>query len=422
MSTKTKKILVVEANLTIKDMLVSQLKQELGIDVSSATTMAEAKHLIENAPKSYFLAILDLHLADAPDGEIVDFMLSKGIPSIVLTSNNNEKIQHEVITKGVIELANKSNPSDIRYVIDSSRRLLENFTRKVLVVDDSEVARMLIVALLEKQNLKVYEAINGVQALKLLKIHKDISLVVTDYNMPKMDGMELIYNIRLEHSRDELAIIGISSTDNNIVSVNLLKSGANDFITRPFSHEEFYCRINQNIDSVVNYKKLKDASITDFLTGLYNRKYIFDAGTKLFNNALRDNIKLTTAMIDIDFFKRVNDVHGHHTGDLALKHISKLLSKELRDGDILARMGGEEFCVLCINLDTEHAAMVFERIRKSIQDTPLIVDNLTLPITVSIGYNPSLGESLDQMINAADSALYQAKETGRNKVVIAGQS
>lgn len=412
-----KKIIIVEDNRAINEMMAANLRQELDLDVVTTLTMADAKKAIEAAPTDFFLAILDLNLPDAPDGEIVDFMMKKGIPSVVLSSNQNINVEQETLKKGIIEFAHKGNPNEIRYIVELARRLLENFERKVLVVDDSDVARMLLVALLEKQNLKVLEAINGAQALKILHVHKDINLVVTDYNMPEMDGIEMVYNIRKDRPRDELAIIGISSTNDNIVSVKFLKSGANDFIARPFSHEEFNCRINQNIDAIANYQKLRDASIIDFLTKLYNRKYMFETGTKLFNNAKRDNIKLTTAMIDIDHFKKVNDTYGHHIGDLALKHVSELLGEQLRDGDILARMGGEEFCVLCINLDDENANMVFERIRKAIADNPLVTDDLTVPITVSIGYNQILGSSLDEMINNADTALYSAKESGRNKVV-----
>ena len=415
---RTKKILVVEDNRAINEMLVSSLQQELNIDIESADTMAKAKTIVEAQPKSFFLAILDLNLPDAHNGEIVDYMLDIGIPSVVLTGDKDTETEEAILNKGVIEFVSKNNPHAIRYIIESSRRLLENFNRKVLVVDDSDVARMLIVALLEKQNLKVLEAINGVQALKLLKIHKDIDLIVTDYNMPKMDGIELIQNIRMEYGRDEIGVIGISASNDNVVAVKLLKSGANDFIARPFSHEEFNCRINQNIDALANYKKLRLASTTDFMTGLFNRKHLFDTGKKLFQNAQRKNIKLSAAMIDIDLFKRVNDTYGHQVGDLALIHIADILKQELREGDILARMGGEEFCVLCVNLELNNAEVVFERIRKTIEESPLLYNDLSLPITVSIGYNDLLEDSLDHLIDLADNALYKAKEGGRNKVVM----
>jgi len=415
---RSKKILVVEDSRSINNMLVSKISQQLEIEVLSAFDMAEARELVKTPTdaKQIFLAILDLNLPDAPDGEIVDYILEKNIPAIVLTSNRNDDKLNDILNKGVIDIVNKGNLNEIQYVIDSTQRLFENYDRKVLAVDDSEVSLMLLTSLLEKLNFKVLEAKDGVQALKLLKVHPDISLVVTDYNMPKMDGMELIYNIRKEYTRDELSVIGISSTDDHKVSVKLLKSGANDFLSRPFAHEEFNCRINQNIDAIANYKKLKEATIKDFLTGLYNRKYIFETGAKLYNNAVRDNINLTTAMLDIDFFKKINDTHGHHIGDKALKHVASLLYSALREGDILARMGGEEFCIFCINLDSDSAAGLFERIRKTIEDNPLEYNDLTIPITISIGYSSTLSESLEHMINDADKALYDAKENGRNQV------
>jgi len=411
-----KKILVVEDTRSINDLLVNSLKHRLNIEVIPAFSLAQAKEIVEKNSKQFFLSILDLTLPDAMEGEVVDYMSEMDIPCIVLTSIRDQDIQNTILNKGAIDFINKGNLNEIQYIIDSAQRLYENFQRKVMIVDDSEVSLMLLRSLLEKQNLKVLEAKDGIQALKLLKVHPDICLTVTDYNMPKMDGMELIFNIRKDYTRDEMSVIGISSTDDHSVSVKLLKSGANDFISRPFAHEEFNCRINQNIDVISNYKKLKDATIKDFLTGLFNRKYVFETGTKLFNNAKRDNIKLTAAMIDIDFFKKINDTYGHHIGDMALKHVSNLLSDSLREGDILARMGGEEFCILCINLDAGNASTLFERIRKKIMDTPLKTDDLSIPITISIGYTDTLGNTLDNMINNSDSALYTAKETGRNKV------
>lgn len=416
---RQKKILVVEDSRSINDLLVTQLEQRLKIEIVSAFTMAQAQEILkdEKQCKQFFLSILDLNLPDAPDGEIVDFVMGKDIPCIILTSNRNEVFLDSILNKGAIDILNKSNRNEIQYVLESAERLFDNFNRKVLAVDDSDVSLMLLTTLLEKQNLKVLQAKDGTQALKLLNLHKDICMVVTDYNMPKMDGVELIYNIRRDYTRDELSIIGISSTDDKKVSVRLLKSGANDFISRPFSHEEFNCRINQNIDAINNYKKLREATIKDFLTGLYNRKYIFETGDKLFNNAVRENIKLTTAMIDIDHFKKINDNHGHNIGDLALKHVADLIKDSIREGDILARMGGEEFCIFCINLDKANASGLFERIRKEVETNPLQFEDLLIPVTVSVGFSSVIATSLENMINDADNALYDAKNLGRNRVV-----
>jgi len=311
----------------------------------------------------------------------------------------------------------KRNLNEIEYVINTVRRLRENMGRKVLVVDDSRSSRQLLHSLLKRQYLNVFEASNGEQALQILAKHNDILLIITDYNMPVMNGTEFIAKVRNKYSRNEIAIIGISASGSGTVSIKLLKSGANDFISRPFMHEEFNCRVNQNIDSVVSYNALKDAAERDFLTGMFNRKYLFSVGKKLFQNAKRENITLMVAMIDIDYFKKINDLHGHDIGDKALQHISSIFTNTLREADIISRIGGEEFCLLCVNINDANSEKLLERYRKAIMDTPLVIDHLTVPMTVSIGYTTQLQDSLENMMKDADSALYKAKETGRNKVV-----
>ena len=410
------KVLVVEDSRAINSLLTHSIISQLDIPVESAATMAQAKLLIEKAPDDFFIAILDLNLPDAPDGEIVNYVMDQNIPVIVLTGSINDQINNKLISKGVIDYVVKRNLNEIQYVIDTVERLKSNFNNKVLVVDDSKTSRQMTRALLENQFLTVIEAVDGKDGIDKLNEHKDITLVVTDYNMPNMNGMEFISKIRETHSRHDMAIIGISASTSNDTSIKLLKSGANDFISRPFQYEEFYCRVNQNIDSITHYRKILDAATKDFLTGLFNRKYIFETGNKLFDNARRKNVTISVAMLDIDFFKKINDTYGHHIGDLALKHIAAILSQQLREGDILARMGGEEFCILCVNANETDSKNLFERIRQAIESEPLVTNDITINITVSIGYCIELEDSLDKMINNADAALYTAKETGRNKI------
>jgi len=411
-----KKVLIVEDTKSINSILAHNIKNQLNIEVASAYSMQQAKSIVENHEDDFFLAILDLNLPDSPDGEIVDYCREKEITSIVLTATMNDDIHDNMMSKGIIDYVVKRNLNEIQYIIDSVERLNANFERKILVVDDSISSRQFIRYLLEKSNFKVIDAKNGEEGLQKLRDNPDVMLIITDYYMPKMDGMEFIVNARKEHSSHDLGIIGVSAKGSTDISVKMLKSGADDFINRPFLWEELYCRVNQNIDRIVGFAKIKEAATKDYLTGLFNRKYIFETGEKLFENARRKNFSLTAAMFDLDYFKNVNDSYGHYVGDQVLKHISDILSSHLREADIIARMGGEEFCCLFVNSDPHSAAALFERIRSSIVDEPLRIEELEISVTVSIGYSDIMAESLDELIHFADVALYQSKEAGRNRV------
>ncbi len=417
MSPSANKVLIVEDSRAINEMLVHSIVTQLHIDVESARSMKEAREIVRSQKDSFFVSILDINLPDAPNGEIVDYILEQNIPPIILTGNISDDIHDEMMEKPIIDYVVKRNLNEVIYIIDTIRRLRDNINRKILVVDDSRSSRRLITSLLNRHYFNVTAVSNAADALKLLDEHDDFTMVITDYNMPNMNGMELVAKIREKYSRNELSIIGISASGTGTISIRLLKSGANDFIARPFMHEEFYCRVNQNIDAVINYRKLKHAADRDFLTDLFNRKYLFNTGQKLFENAKRHNFQLTVAMLDIDYFKKINDTYGHHIGDMALKHIASLLSMQLRETDIIARIGGEEFCLLCVNTGSDTTEALLERYRSTIEDNPLITDDFNISISISIGYTTKAESSLEQMINDADSALYKAKESGRNRVV-----
>ena len=411
------KVLIVEDSRSINSLLVSKINEELHIDVESASSYKEAKAILQERSREFFVAILDLNLPDAPKGEIVDYVLSKGIPPIVLTGNMSESLHDEMIEKDIIDYVVKLNLNEIDYVVSSVKRLRENVGRKVLVVDDSKSSRKFLSALLKRHYLTVLEASDGYEALELLKTHNNVVLMVVDYNMPGMNGMEVVSKVREKHSRHQLAILGVSGIGSGKIPIKLLKSGANDFISRPFMIEEFYCRVNQNIDAIDSYTKLQDSADKDFLTGIYNRKGLFSAGEKIFQNAKRKNITMMAAMIDVDHFKSINDTYGHDMGDKVLQHIAKVLKQNLREADIVARIGGEEFCLICVNIDAENSEKVLENHRTQIMNDPLFLDGQPINVTVSIGYSISLSSSLENMLIDTDFALYKAKKTGRNKVI-----
>jgi len=410
-------ILIVEDNSAIRDFVAHHISNELHLDTLAVGTMQAAMEIISSRKSEIFLAVLDLNLPDAPNGEIVDTVLAENLPVIVLTGSISKNMHNMMAAKPIIDYIVKKNQTEMRYLIMLIDRIWKNKNTKALVVDDGPETREYLKLLLKLHHFRTYTAKSAEVGLQLLEENPDIKLVITDYMMPGLNGDEFILKVREQYSREELAIISISSSTDNDLPAMLLKSGANDFMTRPFRNEEFFCRVGNNIDSIRNFANVRDAAIRDHLTGMYNRKYLFEAGTKLYDNAKRDNLTIATAMFDIDHFKKINDNWGHHIGDLALKHVSRILEDQLRSSDMLVRMGGEEFCAIATNINMETATMLFNRIRESIANTPLQVEDVTVNITISIGVTFNLHDSLDNMINASDAALYSAKESGRNRVV-----
>ena len=414
------RVLVVEDCKAIQALLCAHINNINGISADGAASFADAKELLESRSNDYFIAVLDLNLPDAPNGEIVDFVQSFGVPVIVMTGSVDETVREQMLEKNVLDYVIKKQATEIEHITYIVGRMHENRSVKVLVVDDSPSLRSYLVSLLDAYQYQILQAASGKEALEVLAEHPDTALILTDYNMPEMDGLELIQTVRKDHRREDLAIIGMSDATHSGLSALLLKSGANDFITKPFQVEEFYCRVTQNTNMIGYVRQIKECATRDFLTQVYNRRYLFDIGASLFANAKRGHINLAAALIDADHFKRINDKYGHAVGDEALKLIAATLSETLRTSDIIARFGGEEFVCLAVMKSDDDKALVFERVRQAIENIEFIAAGERISLTVSIGVTSHLGKSLDEMIKSADMALYHAKETGRNKVVVEG--
>jgi diguanylate cyclase (GGDEF)-like protein len=411
-------ILVVEDSKMFANVISSEIRSRLGFECHIAESFEAAKKLLGSNPSRFFLAIVDLNLPDANNEEIVDYILSKEIPPIVFTGNFADDMRERILSRDVVDYVLKESIQDVDYLVRTIHRIYKNRSVKVLVVDDSGVSRTLVRSLLEIQQFQVLEAENGKKGLEVLKEHPDVRLVISDYNMPAMDGFEFTSAVRKKFSSDQVAIVGISAHGSGLLSAKFLKRGANDFITKPFAKEEFYCRINQNVEMLEYIQAIQDASNKDYLTGLYNRRYFFDLGRKIYENARRGNLEITIAMLDIDHFKRINDTYGHDAGDIALKTVAALIAGSVRRADLVARFGGEEFCVLVTNMKKEKTTEFFDELRQRIGETKVEIEGGEVSLTISIGVNTVLRDSLEATINYADELLYKAKQRGRNRVVV----
>jgi len=410
------RILIVEDNKTLAKLIAKKVQAALNFEVDIAYKLSEAKLYLSKY--KYFITLLDINLPDAPDGEVVDYVLSKGQHAIVLSANIDKDFRKKMLKKNIIDYVNKGGVDDINFIIQTIKRLYNNQKHKVLVVDDSMVFRKQMNGFLKNLFYDVYAVAHGEEALGMLEVHPDISLMITDYNMPVMNGLELVHKVRKTRDKNDLCIIAISSNNDEEINALFLKQGANDYINKPFSKEEFSCRVNNSIEALENIQTVTNHANRDFLTGLYNRRHFFEHMHDYIEDRDEGAESLAIGMIDIDFFKKVNDTYGHDTGDRAIVHLAEILTSSTNPRDIVSRFGGEEFCVTLKNINRFSAHDIFDRIREEISQTPLYSDNKE-PIYLNVSIGVSMYEdSLDDTIHQADMMLYNAKNSGRNQVCI----
>jgi diguanylate cyclase (GGDEF)-like protein len=406
-------ILIVDDSKTVCNTLQRMISRELGYETVVANSQKECTEKLLEYRGKIAVALLDLGLPDAPNGEVVDLVTKFDIPSIVLTGSTDKEniFRHKKIVDYVI----KDGSFAFEYSVSLVKRIVTNKHLKVLIVEDSEVAAQHTIDLLQRYQLTCYHAYDGQKALELLNNVEDIKIVFTDYDMPNIDGLELLHLIRKKYSRDEMSVVVMTTekADDGKTVAKFLKHGANDFLYKGFSDEEFYARLNANLEVMELFEDIKNKANKDFMTGAYNRRYFFQEGNMRFNS--EDNTKLF--MIDIDKFKQINDQFGHDIGDIAIKEVITILNRELANEDkIVSRFGGEEFCVLVFDKSDEEFLNSLENIRQSFENNIIPTPKGDLKYTVSIGYALDKLETLDDTINHADKGLYRAKNSGRNQI------
>ena len=403
------KVLVVEDSRAFRNYLQNQLTN-LGYEVICSESLAETKTILAQE-RDFFCTILDYCLPDAQDGEAIDLVLDAKQKVVVLTATFNDVIRERFIAKGVLDYILKDSMSSVSYLIPMMKRLLNNKQHHALVVDDSKTVRRHVSQLLEHQYLHTTLAIDGKDALQKLQENPDISIIITDHDMPNMDGIEMIREIRMKYSKNELAILGVSSSDDKTMTARFLKAGANDFLVKPFNQEEFYCRVHQLLDMKEATSELYRLANEDALTGLWNRRYFFSQ-----DENTSDSYQRHIAMMDIDYFKKVNDTYGHDGGDKVLTSIAHILRLYFADA-VVARFGGEEFCIQYCG---EYQSFInrLENMRHRVENTSIPFNEDSIRITMSIGaVKGEKKRMVEQLINIADDRLYQAKNSGRNQLI-----
>ncbi|MGD9946884.1 MAG: diguanylate cyclase [Desulfobulbus sp.] len=296
-----------------------------------------------------------------------------------------------------------------------------------LVVDDFQGVRRMVISCLKQIGLRVFEAENGRQAFELIKENLvQIDICIVDYDMPVMRGDEFIHLARQFPETEHLPMLSLSGTGESQAVLRMFRSGASDYLVKPFIAEELLARVQVHLQLRQYMKKLEEMNrnlynkaVNDGLTGLRNKRFFQEAFEEIFARSLRSKNDISCLFFDLDHFKKVNDTCGHAFGDYVLKSIGQLVKKNIRIGDLAARFGGEEFVIVLPNTGLEQALIVAEKIRALVEAHHFSDQGCHWPVTVSIGVSSFKADqpvSADSLLQLADQAMYLAKGGGRNKV------
>ncbi|MBE7637705.1 diguanylate cyclase [Sneathiella sp. P13V-1] len=413
------RILIIENSLFYASLIMNEVRQTFEGEIDLAYTFADLERLVGEHKEEYFLTLSNLVLPDVEEGKGVRYARENDIPTIVFTGSSDEEKITEYKSIGVTDYIIKESLSNLGLVSKLIKRLDQNRRVKALVVDDSSSFRFQMRKILEHQLFSVEEATHGGQAIEMVAEDPQIRLVITDYHMPKMNGYELVQKLRGIRNPKDLTIIGMSSDSEAKLAVNFMRYGADDFLHKPLSEEEFTTRVSMCMDKMDMLNELSVSATTDPLTRLWNRRYFHEQGPILLNTASKQSIPVSLATLDIDHFKRINDTYGHDAGDQVLTRISNKLFNSVRKSDLLARVGGEEFCLVAVDLDPEFREQFFDKLRNAISEEEFVFNGEKINVTASIGVTSNISKGIDHMLTTSDRALYQAKEQGRDRVIFA---
>jgi len=295
----------------------------------------------------------------------------------------------------------------------------------IAIVDDDAAIRRLVHLFITRAGYDSFECTTGEEARAALT-SQPWDLAILDRRLPDIDGAVLCHEIKSIPEFRTRYIIMLTGEDDQEDKVQGLELGADDYITKPFQYPELLARIRAGKrivdlqkELLETNKRLELLSITDGLTKLYNHRYLQDELLRAFEESHRYERPLSLAIIDLDFFKKINDTYGHAVGDEVLKDVSKIFRESVRSSDLVARYGGEEFAVMMPETQLDDAIVFAEKIRALIEETPMHTQAGSLHATVSIGVAAmpqSHIRSAKELVVHADKALYRAKRNGRNQV------
>ncbi|MCX7678618.1 MAG: diguanylate cyclase [Spirochaetes bacterium] len=389
----------------------------------AAEGIEDSLQIIRQTPVDLIVTALELSdgRADELVGKVNDGK-RREIPIVIMSSTDSIEIRKHLLLQGVIDFIPKTiTPEQLRTYIQKLIRRDEIVDAmkeiSIAVLDDSEFDLKYMKSIFDFHGITNVDFYKDPQ--ELLKSEKKYDVYLIDVVLPKFSGDQVIYQLRSQHK--SCVILAVSAVDHFKTISNVLLSGADDYILKPYNESVFIARLKSSVRHLLLYRELEKKNeeltkmiITDQLTGLYNHQYIYEQVKNEIKKSERYGRTFSVIMFDIDDFKKVNDTYGHQVGDVVLVKIAEKLRESIREVDLVARYGGEEFLVVLPETTLENAYLIAERIRQA-------VENLTfgegIHVTISGGVAQyAENDTENSLVARADRLLYVAKREGKNKI------
>src|SRR6185312_2934848 len=385
---------------------------------------------IKSDPKIAHVPVVMVTALDQPSDRVAgleagaDDFLTKPVDDAALFARVRSLVRLKLMTD---ELRMRESTGQSMGLIDPAQTLMDNNpTGRILIIEDRPESVAWFNTALAPAN-EVSSADSFEEALVRVR-GGDYDLIVVSLGLRGFDGLRLCSQLRsLPEGRNVPILVLVSDGDRRKLT-QALEMGVNDYLTRPVDKNELTARVRTQLRKKRYQDRLRhnvqlslEMAITDQLTGLHNRRYMARHLDSLISNAQKSNKPLAFLIMDIDHFKSVNDTHGHDIGDEVLREFANRISANIRGIDLACRYGGEEFVVVMPDTDVDFAYTIAERLRKSVETTPIEISRApgALNVTISIGIAASAGgdDNAEKLLHRADQALYRAKREGRNRVI-----
>ena len=416
---RSKSVLLVEGDKEHAE----QLKQGLagfGYEVEIIDELAGISRIVAKKRPAAVILDSDFKGNRIAGSDALRFLRSgEGIecPVIVTTLDCGFEARLDAVRVGCVAFLPKPlNTAEIVQVLDSTTVHNDNEPQRVLMIDDDPDVIQFVNIVLQSVGM-ISEGLSD-PTLVLEKLEEfSPELVLIDLWMPQCSGKEIAAIIRQQSKYSSLPIVFLSGETDTDIQLEAMEEGGDDFLTKPVNPKHLVSAVRSR---VARFRTLRDQMVRDSMTGLFNHATAREMLETEIERMRRSGSPLSFAMLDIDHFKSVNDTHGHGVGDEVIKTLARILTNRLRRADIVGRLGGEEFGVVLGDTRGDRAIEVMEDIRKTFETTPHQAGESKFHVTVSCGIAEfPASDSGMALSEAADHALYEAKTSGRNKVVLA---